>query len=172
MGYTTKPGAWRKPNKGNLHAVTAPTHAPDRTDKRTICRESRTWRDLSTSKSSGWERTKSQSSRCVMVNHSHRIQTRLMSISTTKNLGTLQRLRILSIQSNRITKLEGLDGLTNLEEFYISHNGLTKLEGLEHNVRRTSHILVFLIINYLFFSTSAWTVISSNSPPWTWETIK
>lgn len=62
-----------------------------------------------------------------------------MSISTTQNFGSLQRLRILSIQSNRITKLEGLDSLANLEELYISHNGLTKLEGLEHNVRRASH---------------------------------
>ena len=56
-----------------------------------------------------------------------------------QNLGSLQRLRILSIQSNRITKLEGLESLTNLEELYISHNGLTKIEGLEKNVREASH---------------------------------
>jgi protein phosphatase 1 regulatory subunit 7 len=28
-----------------------------------------------------------------------------------------------------------LEGLTNLEEIYLSHNGLKKIEGLEHNVR-------------------------------------
>lgn len=44
------------------------------------------------------------------------------------------KLRLLSIQSNRITKIEGLENLVNLEEFYISHNGLEKLEGLENNV--------------------------------------
>jgi protein phosphatase 1 regulatory subunit 7 len=40
----------------------------------------------------------------------------------------------LSIQSNRITKIEGLESLTALEELYLSHNGLTKIEGLENNV--------------------------------------
>ncbi len=45
-------------------------------------------------------------------------------------------LKILSIQSNRITKLEGLDQLINLEELYLSHNGLTEIEGLEKNVRQ------------------------------------
>lgn len=43
-------------------------------------------------------------------------------------------MRILSIQSNRLTKIEGLEGLVNLEELYLSHNGLKKLEGLEKNV--------------------------------------
>jgi len=51
-----------------------------------------------------------------------------------KNLDTFKSLKILSLQSNRITKLEGLEGLTNLEEIYLSHNGLKKIEGLEHNV--------------------------------------
>lgn len=32
-------------------------------------------------------------------------------------------------------KLEGLEGLTELEEFYISHNGVERLEGLDNNVR-------------------------------------
>lgn len=31
--------------------------------------------------------------------------------------------------------MEGLDGLPNLEELYLSHNGLSKIEGLENNVR-------------------------------------
>lgn len=46
-------------------------------------------------------------------------------------LDKLQKLRVLSIQSNRITKLEGLDTLGSLEELYISHNGLTQIEGLD-----------------------------------------
>lgn len=52
-----------------------------------------------------------------------------------QGLDKLAKLRLLSIQSNRITKIEGLENLSNLEEFYISHNGLEKLEGLENNVR-------------------------------------
>ena len=49
-------------------------------------------------------------------------------------MSTLRNLKILSIQSNRIVKLEGLDELENLEELYISHNGIKKLEGLDKNV--------------------------------------
>jgi hypothetical protein len=30
--------------------------------------------------------------------------------------------------------MEGLEGLVNLEELYLSHNGLKKIEGLEKNV--------------------------------------
>lgn len=51
-----------------------------------------------------------------------------------QNLDTFSSLKILSIQSNRITKMEGLEGLVNLEELYLSHNGLMKIEGLEKNV--------------------------------------
>lgn len=47
----------------------------------------------------------------------------------------LKKLRVLSIQSNRIIKLEGLDELESLEEFYISHNGLSRIEGLEKNLK-------------------------------------
>ena len=52
-----------------------------------------------------------------------------------QNLDAFSNLKILSIQSNRITKMEGLGGLVNLEELYLSHNGLKKIEGLEKNVR-------------------------------------
>ena len=38
------------------------------------------------------------------------------------------------MQSNRVTKLEGLEELDSLEELYLSHNGVTRLEGLEKNV--------------------------------------
>jgi protein phosphatase 1 regulatory subunit 7 len=51
-----------------------------------------------------------------------------------KNLGSLKQLKILALQSNRVTKLEGLAELVNLQELYLSHNGIKKLEGLEHNV--------------------------------------
>ena len=44
-------------------------------------------------------------------------------------------MRILALQSNRITKIEGLEDLNNLEELYLSHNGVQRIEGLEHNVR-------------------------------------
>ena len=43
-------------------------------------------------------------------------------------------MKILSIQSNRIVKLEGLEELETLEELYLSHNGIEKIEGLENNV--------------------------------------
>ena len=51
-----------------------------------------------------------------------------------QGLATLAKLRTLSLQSNRITKLENLEDLTNLEELYLSHNGVQRLEGLENNV--------------------------------------
>ena len=50
-----------------------------------------------------------------------------------KNLSSLQSLKILSIQSNRLTSITGLNDLPNLEELYISHNALTDLSGLENN---------------------------------------
>lgn len=34
-----------------------------------------------------------------------------------------------------MTKIEGLDALTELEELYLSHNGLTRIEGLRKLVR-------------------------------------
>jgi protein phosphatase 1 regulatory subunit 7 len=51
-----------------------------------------------------------------------------------QNLSTFTSLKILSLQSNRITKMENLEALLNLEELYLSHNGLSKIEGLEKNV--------------------------------------
>lgn len=38
---------------------------------------------------------------------------------------------ILSLQSNRIIKIENLNGCPKLEELYISDNGLIKIEGLD-----------------------------------------
>ena len=46
------------------------------------------------------------------------------------------RLKILSIQSNRIRKLEGLRTLESLEEFYISRDGVQRLEGLSNWSKR------------------------------------
>lgn len=45
---------------------------------------------------------------------------------------------MLSIQSNRLTKLKGLDTLEALEELYLSHNGIQKLEGLDKNLNLTT----------------------------------
>jgi len=59
----------------------------------------------------------------------------LASVGDHQNLGALKKLRLLSIQSNRITRIEGLENLVNLEELYLSHNGISKLEGLDNNVR-------------------------------------
>lgn len=39
------------------------------------------------------------------------------------------------MQSNRLTKIEGLQNLVNLRELYLSHNGIEVIEGLENNVR-------------------------------------
>ena len=44
-------------------------------------------------------------------------------------------MKLLSIQSNRITVIEGLDELENLEEFYISNNGIREIQGLQRNVK-------------------------------------
>jgi protein phosphatase 1 regulatory subunit 7 len=46
----------------------------------------------------------------------------------------MKNLRLLSLQSNRIAKLEGLEELHNLQELYVSHNLIEKIEGLENNV--------------------------------------
>jgi protein phosphatase 1 regulatory subunit 7 len=52
---------------------------------------------------------------------------------TSQNLDTLSNLRIISIQSNRLTKISGLSVLPKLEELYLSHNAITDLSGLESN---------------------------------------
>jgi protein phosphatase 1 regulatory subunit 7 len=56
-------------------------------------------------------------------------------------MSSLRNLRLLSIQSNRIVKIEGLEELVNLEELYLSHNGIEVLEGLEKNVGCQSNFL-------------------------------
>lgn len=50
-----------------------------------------------------------------------------------QGLDTLTNLKILSIQSNRLTSITGLSSLPNLEQLHISHNALTSLSGLESN---------------------------------------
>jgi Leucine-rich repeat (LRR) protein len=50
-----------------------------------------------------------------------------------QNLDALQNLRIISIQSNRLTNITGVSNLPNLEELYLSHNAITDLTGLENN---------------------------------------
>ncbi|KAK0500554.1 L domain-like protein [Armillaria luteobubalina] len=53
-------------------------------------------------------------------------------------LTPLTSLRILSLQSNRLTRITGMEGLVNLQELYLSHNGIEKLEGLQDNVNLTT----------------------------------
>lgn len=48
-------------------------------------------------------------------------------------MDSLSNLRIISIQSNRLTKITGLSALPKLEELYLSHNAVTDLSGLESN---------------------------------------
>ena len=50
-----------------------------------------------------------------------------------QNLSPLTSLRILSIQSNRLTHLRGISALVNLEELYVSHNGIVEISGLDGN---------------------------------------
>lgn len=45
----------------------------------------------------------------------------------------LSSLKILSIQSNRLPAITGLQSLVNLEELYISHNALEHISGLDQN---------------------------------------
>lgn len=54
-------------------------------------------------------------------------------IASLEGIESLRNLRILSIQSNRLTSLDHLETLSKLEELYVSHNGIAKLKGLEHN---------------------------------------
>ncbi|XP_059816223.1 protein phosphatase 1 regulatory subunit 7-like [Hypanus sabinus] len=44
----------------------------------------------------------------------------------------------LFLQSNRLTKIEGMQGLVNLQELYLSHNGIEVIEGLENNKKLTT----------------------------------
>ena len=45
---------------------------------------------------------------------------------------------LLSLQSNRIVKMEGLDGLEQLDQLYLSHNGIEVICGLEKNTELTT----------------------------------
>lgn len=54
-------------------------------------------------------------------------------------------------QSNRITKMEGLQCLVNLKELYLSHNGIEVIEGLENNVSLLPmYTSVSEVLNVLF----------------------
>ena len=52
-----------------------------------------------------------------------------------QNLSNLTSLKLLSVQSNRLSSISGLSALTNLEELYISHNALTQISGLDANTQ-------------------------------------
>ncbi|GJY31399.1 protein phosphatase 1 regulatory subunit pprA [Tanacetum coccineum] len=46
------------------------------------------------------------------------------------NLSGLRCIKKLSLQSNRLTSMKGLEECVALEELYLSHNGTAKMEGL------------------------------------------
>lgn len=48
----------------------------------------------------------------------------------TINVCGLKCIKKISLQSNRITSISGLEECLALEELYLSHNGITKMEGL------------------------------------------
>lgn len=60
-----------------------------------------------------------------------------MILTSSQNLAPLTSLRILSLPSNRLNAITGLETLVNLSELHISHNQLTSLAGLENNTRLT-----------------------------------
>ncbi|KAI0649258.1 L domain-like protein [Trametes meyenii] len=57
------------------------------------------------------------------------VQNRISHIANLTGLGAT--LRSLELGGNRIRKVEGLDGLVNLEELWLGKNKITRLEGLE-----------------------------------------
>jgi protein phosphatase 1 regulatory subunit 7 len=63
------------------------------------------------------------------------LRIRVLLIDEEQNVSTLSNLKILSIQSNRLSSITGLSSLGNLEELYISHNALTEISGLENNLK-------------------------------------
>ena len=56
-------------------------------------------------------------------------------LTSHQNISHLENLKIVSIQSNRLTRISGLESLVNLEELYLAHNLLTEISGLDHNVK-------------------------------------
>lgn len=69
----------------------------------------------------------------LKVRIAHLLQGKEAPLTFSQNLSPLTNLKILSIQSNRLPKIHGLENLANLEELYISHNALTCISDLEHN---------------------------------------
>lgn len=54
-------------------------------------------------------------------------------ITQIAGICTLTRLKRLDVQSNRLTAIEGLEGLT-LRELYLAHNAIESATGLESQV--------------------------------------
>lgn len=49
----------------------------------------------------------------------------------SQNLDKLMKLKLLDLQTNRLTAIEGLECLVNLEELYLSRNHLEEIQGLD-----------------------------------------
>ena len=50
------------------------------------------------------------------------------------------------VQSNRLIKIENLDGLVNLEQLYLSHNGIEAIEGLDKLVSILPLLIAVIIL--------------------------
>ena len=70
----------------------------------------------------------------IVVNgEGHVIHLNLLNRGITKveGLDALSQLQILNLNDNQITKIEGLDALSKLQELYLGGNKITKIEGLD-----------------------------------------
>ena len=53
------------------------------------------------------------------------------------------------VQSNRLIKIENLDGLVNLEQLYLSHNGIEAIEGLDKLVNILPILVAVILLRIL-----------------------
>jgi protein phosphatase 1 regulatory subunit 7 len=58
-------------------------------------------------------------------------QNKISSVSLITALGHFKRLKVLELGANRLSRIEGLEGLVELEELYLGKNKISKLEGLD-----------------------------------------
>ena len=55
------------------------------------------------------------------------------------------------VQSNRLIKIENLDGLVNLEQLYLSHNGIEAIEGLDKLVSSLTVLIAVIILRIVTY---------------------
>ncbi|KAF0772762.1 hypothetical protein AaE_002245 [Aphanomyces astaci] len=54
------------------------------------------------------------------------------SMAPCMGLEALAKLKIISVQSNRLVSIENLDANANLQEVYLSHNGIAAIQNISH----------------------------------------